>query len=380
MFMNKKKNKCDVLIITGDPFPQGMANTNRIISYSTELAKTKKIYLCTYANSKNIVKPQGFFNGVFYLYSERKKFNGNNKILKGFYLVKRKIDLYKIALKSNPKSIIIASRQVSPVIVKLLFFRKATKIYREISEAPLYIKNKTYRFFINQTFRLYDGIISMTYGIKDYFSFISKGNFFILPMSVDISRFDISKRKDGKYFFYCGGGDLQRDGLLDIVKAFIAFSKLNDDYELRIACPINKNNEYNKKVFSLIENNPNVKIRLLGSVDSNKIPELMFSATAEIMTPHQDFKTKGFPTKLGEYLASAKPVICSSVSEIPLFLNSSNSFLVPPNSPQKICEAMLSIVNDKKNADVIGLRGRKTAEEYFVVNKYIDGLISFLKI
>ena len=66
----------------------------------------------------------------------------------------------------------------------------------------------------------------------------------------------------------------------------------------------------------------------------------------------------GFPTKLGEYLATGLPVVVTSVGEIPNYLNSDNAYIVSPDDNKKFGEAMNGILSDYDNATHIGMRGR----------------------
>jgi glycosyltransferase involved in cell wall biosynthesis len=74
----------------------------------------------------------------------------------------------------------------------------------------------------------------------------------------------------------------------------------------------------------------------------------------------------GFPFKLGEYLATGKPVIASSVSDVPEFLKDRHdAMLVTSGSSEAIVEAAEVLLNDQENALVIGAQGRATAKRLF---------------
>ena len=60
--------RTDILIITGEPFPIGMAATNRIISYAKELAIVRNVKLCTYYKPKEDTQLFGEFEGIEYYY------------------------------------------------------------------------------------------------------------------------------------------------------------------------------------------------------------------------------------------------------------------------------------------------------------------------
>ena len=213
--------RTDILIITGEPFPIGMAATNRIISYAKELAKVRNVKLCTYHKPKEDTQLFGEFEGIEYYYTGKEKKDKCSKLIRAYRLYKRKILIFDFIIKNRPKVIIYVSRDIG-LFLLLRFFTWILKIklYREISEAPLYIKNDIKRRIISRLYIFFDGMLMMTKFIRSYFYFIPDKKCFILPMSVDISRFDKLNREDKKYFFYCGA-DLERDGVLDILGVFI---------------------------------------------------------------------------------------------------------------------------------------------------------------
>lgn len=77
----------------------------------------------------------------------------------------------------------------------------------------------------------------------------------------------------------------------------------------------------------------------------------------------------GFPTKLGEYLVSSKPVIVTNVGEIPNYLQHQKSaFLIELGSAESIVIALKDASLDYEKASNIGLEARKVAESQFCAN------------
>ena len=98
------------------------------------------------------------------------------------------------------------------------------------------------------------------------------------------------------------------------------------------------------------------------------------------MTPNKDFESGGFPTKLGEYLATGKPVICTKVSEIPKYLNNTSAILIEPDNHSELVESLNKIIEHPRNYTTIGENGRLTVKKYFNTKTYLNELISFLNI
>mgnify|MGYP001491958389 CR=1 FL=1 len=79
-----------------------------------------------------------------------------------------------------------------------------------------------------------------------------------------------------------------------------------------------------------------------------------------------DFADRGFPFKLGEYLATGRPVVASRVSDVEAYLTDRvNAMLVDPGSVQGIVDAVNHLLGDEAGAIALGQAGRRVAEEHF---------------
>ena len=189
----------------------------------------------------------------------------------------------------------------------------------------------------------------------------------------------LSFLKKNKTFFVCSGANLERDGLLDSLQGFLLFNDTHPGYTFEIASSINQNDQYHKKCLDLINLHPNL-FKLLGPLPPYLIPEKMVESSALLLTPHQNYQTKGFPTKLGEYLASGTPTICSMIDDLIGVINANIVYSVKPNSPQMIAEALHSILMNPKEAESISSAAQRFMKENYTIDSYKKALISFLKI
>jgi glycosyltransferase involved in cell wall biosynthesis len=203
-------------------------------------------------------------------------------------------------------------------------------------------------------------------------------------MTVDMKRFELKKSKiiKEKYFVYVGGsGGVERDSLEYMVLGFHLFLRTNPDFEFHIIGPMSEKSKNIKKIKDYVKDNKLSKnVLFKGVYESNKIPEVLHKAIGIVMTPQKDFKSGGFPTKLGEFLASGTPVITTDISEISNYLNYGNSFIIKPGKAEDIAKEMENIVRNPENAINIGEEGRKVAEKYFNAESYITELQRFLNL
>lgn len=382
------KRSYDLIIVTGEPFPQGKAATNRIICYAGKMAATRKVLLLTYAapvyNSELSIPSKGQFQGVEYEYIHEASIKYKpNKLIRFLSLCFRYIGLcYKLLFQYRCKSLIYVSRNMLlALILKIILLLNKVRFYREISETPENIKNEIKKAIVSRLNIIFDGFIVISIGIREYLSFIKDdGKFFILPVLVQIERFSgyENVRKE-RYFCYCSGANLERDGFLDIINGFLKFRESNNNYELQVATSFNLNDSYHKAAYDIMMVN-STSIKYLGVLPTTEIPNKLMKASVLLLTPHRNYLTRGFPTKLGEYLASGTPVICSSINDLVEQLNVDSVKLVHPNAPQEICDALHELVNDRSIAKAIGDKGRKMVVEKYTMDSYILPLLSFLNI
>ena len=79
-----------------------------------------------------------------------------------------------------------------------------------------------------------------------------------------------------------------------------------------------------------------------------------------------EFADRGFPFKLGEYLATGRPVIASRVSDVGIYLTDRvNAILVEPGSVPQIVAAIEYLLVDESRALALGRAGRLVAERHF---------------
>ena len=76
------------------------------------------------------------------------------------------------------------------------------------------------------------------------------------------------------------------------------------------------------------------RVEFTGSVERAGLPGLLKEAAAFALPRASGlFSTAGFPTKLGEYLATGKPVVVATTGDIPLYLSDGvDAFFVPDDT------------------------------------------------
>lgn len=381
-------NQLNILVLVEKPFPLGLAGTNRLISFCkglVELGDNVDVIITKPTEKKNNIKNsrvKGKYYGINYNYAHKSTIWPDdmlNKIYVAFISLFQTFRLYQKRNSELKYDAIICYHNsfiLNFSFFILTLFRK-TKIIYKATEFPLYMwfdKKPTLfkKLLFNIMVKLFDGVIVMTHPLFDFYKkrVSKKCHIFLMPMTVELERFKNATRnikENNEYIAYIGTLDLNKDGVYDLIKAF---SLISDNYPLLslkiIGGAVNKNEfiQLNKLVNSL---GLTKKIKFTGIIDRDEVPYYLCNAKIlALARPESTRSLGGFPTKLGEYLATGKPVLVTSVGDIPKYLiDEINSFLVPPNSPELFAEKMNSILLNYDFASKVGLKGKELANNIF---------------
>jgi glycosyltransferase involved in cell wall biosynthesis len=109
------------------------------------------------------------------------------------------------------------------------------------------------------------------------------------------------------------------------------------------------------------------RVRFLGL--RNDIPDLMNAADAYVLSS----KREGLPLVLLEAAASALPVVTTMVGgTAEIVLDEKTGFVVPPESPSRLAEAMLRMSNLSANMrTVMGVAGRNRVDTYYAFARVV---------
>jgi glycosyltransferase involved in cell wall biosynthesis len=87
-----------------------------------------------------------------------------------------------------------------------------------------------------------------------------------------------------------------------------------------------------------------------------------------------------FPSKLIEYLATAKPVITVDVGEIRDYLNDGiNAFIVEPGNSRALAEKIDLVLSEYERALNVGQSGRQLTSTVFNYNYQSKRILDFIE-
>lgn len=346
----------------------GEAWTNRVLAYARGFAeKGVEVILCYLIGDKNRSEYKIDIPGVEVV----------NFWEKDFFLARRcryvSLLFNLIRCRRYIKSSDIVFVYGAESYLLQMALSKTRNVFAEITEHP-YMNDKSGNKILpnwrRKQLNKLKSLFVISNALQNYFfdQGISMEKVHVSNMFVDADRFAIRKEFNGeKYFAYCGVVSKYKDGVNDLLNAFALFHKHHSDYKLYIigrfeSLDIKKELEAQTDSLSITE-----RVVFTGQVSPNEMPCLLSNAEALVLARPDNLQSKyGFPTKLGEYLATGNPVIVTNVGEIGNFIeNKRNGILVPPNAPEAFADGMLWVVEHPQEAAVIGKKGQELAKTAF---------------
>ncbi len=395
-----------IIVLTNQPFPVGLAGTNRILSYC------KGFHYHGYQPEVFCFRPtekqnnflnscdKGIYNGINYIYP-----GGTTKRVTSFW-GRRKNDLiaeysslrllYKTIKMGEILFIIFYGNCISVELFSILISRGFNiRIYKEESEHPaiyfrdsnnpLYLFKKW--FYINKMYRYYTGLFVMTHTLRDFF--LTKGimgiKIIVVSHTVDTERFEkgrfistMSFKYD--YIAYLGPINQQKDGVLTLVESFKEVSVKYPEMQLLIA-GIGTQQEEKELASLIIKLHLNERVHYLGRISFDEIPAFFHGAKLLASCRKRTFQNEySFPTKVVEYLATGKPIVTTSTGELDFYLKDRiNAFVAKKADPESVASKMIEALQDYDFAMKVAQEGKDMVKEMFDPIKQTKKIIDFCK-
>jgi glycosyltransferase involved in cell wall biosynthesis len=393
----------NLIVLTSVAFPNGMAPTNRILSYSkgiVELGSYVKV-ICLkptekVSDSVRNTEIKGQINGVEYEYSSGTTIwpeHGSDKIQKLLYIYKGYFKAAQLIKERKKKGKIDAMLLYSNTTLDVLFFFIISKIYnvkylREKGEYPPIIRKKIFAvnvisfLYVNFIFKLFDGAIIETNKLIEYYrpKFRKKARILRVPMTVDPERFsNINRENKGRQITYCGNMS-KPDGVDVLINAFNVIAKKHADVTLVIIGDTLFNKEYEILVKQIKNLELEDRILFTGRLSREEVPVYLCNSTVLALASPLSLRSTGsLPSKLGEYLCTGNPVVITEVGEIPDYLKDNESaFLAKPDSIESFANKLDIALSDVELSKRVGLNGRDVALNNFNYKIQSKKIIDFV--
>jgi len=386
-------------IITREPFPEGLAATNRIKCYAKAfLSKGVECKVIVYGRnnfSENIL-PEGITEGITYEYiggSVHRMKGGLRANIQSLFLYIKLLVFLCSSLNSG--DVVLGYNQMvgqlTWLLIKVVHSRKAWYIselcelpYGTGSESAMTIMQRNYAY--KKLFPQYDGIIAISEALVEEARMHCPTSTVILkiPILVDYENYNIPDKTlsaNYPYIFHAGTLYEQKDGILGMIEAFgIAHrqTKLPIHFVLTGSLDKSPHEEAIKAIISKYSIGDYV--HFLGYISSEELREYLAKASLVIINKYPTQQNKYcFSTKLGEYMAAGKPLIITRVGEAMNWLTDGyDSMMVDPNDVSQLSDTILKAFSDITSLRIIGENAKKSCQCFFDYRNYSASLLEML--
>lgn len=390
----------NILITSSAPMPYGMALTNRIIAFAKGFIKlghpceililhpTKK---SKYTDNKDI---KASFEGLRFQYNSKSTIIPKHSFKKIFIYLQSVASLYDLINKKNKEKkidFIFSFHSYSIFLFTVLIVSKKLKIpvIHERNEYPFigiksFLKKLDYFFYKNYLIHKFNGLILISHELKYYFQdkLGIKQSLLVVPIIVEPERFACEQNvADESYIAYCGTMWGDKDGVLILLESFSKVCKHISGVKLYLIGDISNKDEYQRLLRKIDKLNLKQRVKFSGYLIREKMSEYLCNAKLLVLSRPDNLQAKaGFPTKLGEYLATGKPVLITRVGDIPKYIkDGQNGFLAEPGSADSFAEKIRWIFQNYEVANHVGIEGKKLTKTHFNYIYQSKRVINFVK-
>ncbi len=233
-----------------------------------------------------------------------------------------------------------------------------------------FIKIKTEEFFLK--YGGFKKIITVDKNSLKDFEKLKINNVVYLPNGVDLDQFQNKRyKKNNKTIFLFVGRIETEKGLKYLIHAVNELKNTDKKFKVFLI-GVGLDQDYFKKL--VIKMNLTGYIKFIGKKNKNDTLDYFCRADVFILPSLHE----GFPLTLLEAWAAELPVIITMVGGIPtICINKENALIIPPEDPKKICETMISLIEDQKLRRKLGKNGRKLVESKYAwesISKQINNI------
>ena len=385
-------NNNTVFGISNGSFPYGTATSLRNITFLQGLAELN--YNCKLISlypDKNqdprSNEPRGSYNGVEFEYGLK-----NLKYCKA-YIFRQLLIFLSIArivnyINKNQKCAVILfiTHPLYLTLFLLLLNRKNKILLHEVTEYPFIRKNYNKKFdqlYNNYVLKKIDKLFVINQSLKNYFStYIKENKIQVINMFIDPTPYynDYLSPFNFEYIAYCGRMNTDKDGVHLLIEAFDTVNRYFPDIKLVLIGDTVKRPLHSAIQHSLTKCNNRKNIIFTGYINNAEMPSYLKNAKLLALCRPANMQAEGgFPTKLGEYLATGKPTVVTSVGEIPLFIkHKKNGFLSKPDA-KAFAETIIEVLNNYNDALQIAEKGTLLVNDQFNYLENVKKMAHFIQ-
>ncbi len=198
-----------------------------------------------------------------------------------------------------------------------------------------------------------------------------------IPIICDYDKFSVEENPaEAPYFLFVGAASY----LEPIKFVVVAFQQLGE-YAVPLKLVLGGNSTELKRVNSYISTlDCRDHITVVPNVPHHEIPKQLSQACALLIPLRETLQDAArFPHKIGEYIASGRPIITTAFGEIPVyFKDEENALIADSYDMGAFSKKMDFILKHPERSKTIGINGRMLGEQQFDYKKWGRSFYQFL--
>lgn len=381
-----------VVIVTIEPFPNGMAAVNRIKCYAKALRSDGvEVEVLTVFRTEHFGKEaknkegKGIWEGIPYKYAGENPFRSQNPLLRkinDILDVWRTCHYLKKIMKRGDAVICYMKERSLAIKIAKICHSIGIPCLRDLCEFPYIsrIQNKMVEkeraSYMRNQFPYFDGIIAISQALFDYSQKHKRPNAktIKIPILVDTDGYDKERQISSvPFFFHSGTLTEQKDGILGVIEAF---GKAKHMYGLPVMYyftgKLEKSSDIDGIKALITKYELKDSLKFLGYLQEDEMLQYQANCIAMVINKHDNLQNKYcFATKLGEYLLSGRPVITTRVGEAIYYLKDrENAYLYDDNDIDSLSKLMIHVLTNEEDCERIGQNGKALTMNQFDYRKY----------
>ncbi|MGE0635305.1 MAG: glycosyltransferase [Bacteroidia bacterium] len=365
----------NIVFVSSQPYPYGMAGSKRIRLFAEFLAKNNEVKVFVIGRNNDRNTNEGIENGVKYSFCKINKIQSfTNVIMVKKLLISAKLNgsknvifLYDGIGLTNYLYAVVGKRLGFKVIVDIV---ENYSLHQENTGFNLSVLHKINLLFEKYIHKFSDGVVVISTRLKEKMKKlgVTEERMALIPVSAENIIFNIDNKginNSSDFTFIYAGSFGNKDGVGLLINAFKKLVRKRQGIKLLLAGKIND------FFLQTILDEPD--ITYVGMVPDQDYYQFLNSADVLLMTRvNSGYANAGFPFKLGEYLATGKPVIATRVSDIEVYLKDKEDiFLAEPSNEASLLEILEYVIDSKSEISKVGLNGKLKCQLFF--NPVING-------
>ncbi len=384
-----------VFIVTGEPFPNGMAATNRIKCYAKAIiAQHIDCEVVIVQKTENALHPKNTLqsgladNIVPFRYVLGSPINSRNWLIRQFVIRTSFLRMsWFLSKRVNAGDVIFGYLGNNLKLTEYLmqFAHRRGAVYcRDLCELPYFmigdkhLAQQKRQYMFDNVFPRTDGVVAISDNLVNLVKpYMSDNSCLIkIPILVDFDKYALPDHSDEAKFpfiFHAGTLTEHKDGFVGMLKAFaIASQKLSSEIHFVVAGNLEHSVDKEKILAVIKEYDLSSRVHFLGYLKPDELLKPLSEASLVVLNkvPNEQ-NLYGFSTKLGEYLAAGKPVIITRVGEaINWLTDKENAYIIDHSDINQLASAIVDAFENPEQRKRLGENARLLCQRSFDYKVY----------